>query len=93
MTTLKQFEANRRNAQKSTGPRTKHLKSGIHTEYAVLSPEERASLNALIANYYARFDGSNVPLNHTLIKGAQVYLSISLNHRWVYVKSSDVTYV
>jgi hypothetical protein len=55
MTTLRQFEANRRNAQKSTGPKTKHLKSGIHTEHAVLSPEERASLKALIANYYARF--------------------------------------
>ena len=44
------------------------------------------------ANYYARFDGAGVPLNHTLIKGAQVYLSISLNHRWAYVKLSDVTY-
>ena len=45
------------------------------------------------ANYYARFDGSDVPLNHTLIKGAQVYVSISLNHRWAYVKLSDVSYV
>jgi hypothetical protein len=45
------------------------------------------------ANYYARFDASNVPLNHTLIKGSQVYLAISLNHRLAYVKLSDVSYV
>ncbi|MFI5960236.1 N-acetylmuramoyl-L-alanine amidase [Cryptosporangium sp. NPDC051539] len=44
------------------------------------------------ANYYARFDGANDPLSHTLIKGAQTYLAISLNHRWAYVKLSDVTY-
>ncbi|TQS40366.1 N-acetylmuramoyl-L-alanine amidase [Cryptosporangium phraense] len=44
------------------------------------------------ANYYARFDGANVPMNHTVIKGAQTYLAISLNHRWAYVKLSDVVY-
>jgi N-acetyl-anhydromuramyl-L-alanine amidase AmpD len=42
------------------------------------------------AYYYARFDGAHVPLNHTLLLGATKYLSISLNHRWAYVKASDV---
>ena len=49
MTTLKQFDSNRSTA------RSQCLKSGIHTEYADLSPGERASLEALIAGYYARF--------------------------------------
>jgi hypothetical protein len=49
MTTPKQLEPNRSN------PKSKFLKSGIHTEYAILSPEERASLEALITGYYARF--------------------------------------
>jgi hypothetical protein len=31
-----------------------------------------------------------VPHNHTLIRGAEVYVHISLNHRWGYVKLADV---
>uniref|UniRef100_Q01Y11 Uncharacterized protein n=1 Tax=Solibacter usitatus (strain Ellin6076) TaxID=234267 RepID=Q01Y11_SOLUE len=49
MTKLKQFDPNR------SAPKSQYLKSGIHTEYAVLSPAERASLESLIAAYYARF--------------------------------------
>ncbi|MDQ1658664.1 MAG: hypothetical protein QOD41_3747 [Cryptosporangiaceae bacterium] len=45
------------------------------------------------SDYYARFDGANVPLNHTLVRGTQVYLRISLAHRWGFVKLSDVTFV
>jgi hypothetical protein len=43
------------------------------------------------SRYYARFDEANVPLNHTLIKGKQEYVRVSLNHRWGWVKASDVT--
>jgi hypothetical protein len=41
--------------------------------------------------YYARFDGADVPLNHTTIVGAQTYYRISFNHRYLYVRTSDVT--
>jgi N-acetyl-anhydromuramyl-L-alanine amidase AmpD len=41
--------------------------------------------------YYARFDGADVPLNHTMIVGAQTYYRISFNHRYLYVRASDVT--
>ncbi|GII24844.1 N-acetylmuramoyl-L-alanine amidase [Planosporangium mesophilum] len=41
--------------------------------------------------YYARFDDANVPLNHTMVVGAASYYRISFNHRYMYVRSSDVT--
>ena len=41
--------------------------------------------------YYARFDGANVPLNHTIVVGAQSYYRISFNHRYLYVRTTDVT--
>jgi hypothetical protein len=44
-------------------------------------------------NYYARFDAANVPLNHTLVMGQQKYLRISLNHRWAFVKVSDIEFL
>ncbi|MGP4016873.1 N-acetylmuramoyl-L-alanine amidase [Saccharopolyspora sp. 5N708] len=40
--------------------------------------------------YYAVYDGVNDPNNHTLVVGSEVYVPISYNHRWVYVKESDV---
>jgi hypothetical protein len=64
MPTLKQIEANRRNAQKSTGPRTPEgkavskmnaLKSGINAEALLIRMEEQADLETLIAEYYQRF--------------------------------------
>jgi hypothetical protein len=64
MPTLKQIEANRCNAQKSTGPRTPEgkavskmnaLKSGINAESLLIRMEEQADLEALIAEYYQRF--------------------------------------
>ena len=62
MATDKQTEANRRNAQKSTGPRTAEgkarssrnaLKTGIHSDSLVIFDEKREDLDALIAEYYA----------------------------------------
>ena len=64
MASLRQIDANRRNAQKSTGPKSPQgkaasslnaLKTGIHSETAVLPCEDRAAHDALVASYYQRF--------------------------------------
>src|SRR4051794_18650807 len=67
MATLRQIEANRRNALKSTGPKSAKsktglnaLKTGIHSETAVLPCEDRAAHDALVADHYARF-APNLP--------------------------------
>jgi hypothetical protein len=61
MSTLRQIEANRRNAQKSTGPTSvtgkaassmNALKTGIHAKSLVLPTENLADLQQLIAEYY-----------------------------------------
>jgi hypothetical protein len=63
MATIRQIEANRRNAQKSTAPTSvtgkaassmNALKSGIHAKSLVLPSEDRAELDQLIADYYQR---------------------------------------
>jgi hypothetical protein len=63
MSTLRQIEANRRNAQKSTGPTSvagkaassmNALKTGIHAKSIVLASEKLADLEQLIAEYYHR---------------------------------------
>ncbi|WP_433870279.1 N-acetylmuramoyl-L-alanine amidase [Saccharopolyspora sp. CA-218241] len=41
-------------------------------------------------DYYASYDGVDDPNNHTLINGDQEFVPISYNHRWVYVKKSDI---
>ena len=62
MASKRQIEANRRNAQKSTGPKTPEgkaassmnaLKSGLYAESEVLPTESRAQYEQLIAAYYA----------------------------------------
>lgn len=62
MATDKQTEANRRNAQKSTGPRTAEgkarssrnaLQSGIYVENLLICAEFEEDLQALIDEYYA----------------------------------------
>ena len=67
MSSLKQQEANRLNAQKSTGPRTaagkavsrfNALKSGIDAQVEVVPAEDPAKLEALLAEYERRFDAS-----------------------------------
>ena len=62
MSTQRQIEANRRNAQKSTGPTSvtgkaassmNALKSGIHAKSLILPSEKLADLEQLIDEYYA----------------------------------------
>jgi hypothetical protein len=64
MSTLKQLDANRRNAQQSTGPRTEAgraisaanaLKSGIYSTREVLPDEDPAELEALSREYHDHF--------------------------------------
>ena len=64
MATQSQIDANRRNAQKSTGPRTEPgkavsrfnaLKTGIHAESEVIPGEDPAELEKLAADYHQRF--------------------------------------
>ena len=61
MSTLRQIESNRRNAQKSTGPTSvagkatssmNALKTGIHAKSLVLPTEKAADLDQLIDEYY-----------------------------------------
>ena len=61
MATLKQIEANRRNAQKSTGPTSvtgkaassmNALKTGIHAKSLLLPSEKLTDLEQLIEEYY-----------------------------------------
>src|ERR1035438_9589930 len=61
MSTLRQIESNRRNAQKSTGPTSvtgkatssmNALKTGIHAKSLVLPTENLADLDQLIEEYY-----------------------------------------
>ena len=61
MSTLRQIEANRRNAQKSTGPASvtgkaassmNALKTGIHAKSLILPSEKLADLEELIEEYY-----------------------------------------
>ena len=64
MSSLKQIEANRLNAQHSTGPpspegkaavRFNALKTGIHAQSQVIPGEDPAALALLIAEYYDRY--------------------------------------
>jgi hypothetical protein len=64
MATLKQIEANRHNAQESTGPRSESgktisaanaLKSGIYSTREVLPDEDPAELEALSREYHDHF--------------------------------------
>ena len=41
-------------------------------------------------DYYARFDGSGVPDNHTLVVGGSRYVRIMFNHRQAFVAAEDV---
>lgn len=64
MATTRQIEANRRNSQKSTGPRTAEgkavsrfnaLQSGIHAASLVIPGEDPAELAALTTEYHRQF--------------------------------------
>jgi hypothetical protein len=43
--------------------------------------------------YYARFDGADVPNNHTLVVGNRRLMEISFNHRRAFVDCADVVIV
>ena len=73
MPSLKQLEANRRNAQKSTGPRSVEgkaassqnaLKSGIDAKAQTLPGEKPEALEALAAEYYDRFRPATPEARH-----------------------------
>src|ERR1017187_1257385 len=75
MSTLKQIDANRRNAQRSSGPHSSEgkaatrfnaLKSGIDAQAQVIPGEDPAQLEALLAEYQERFDTS-VPERRMLV--------------------------
>ena len=64
MASLKQIEANRRNSQKSTGPRTpagiavsrrNAVKSGLYAQSLLIPGEDPAAFEALTAEYHAEF--------------------------------------
>ncbi len=73
MASLKQLEANRRNAQKSTGPRSVEgkaassqnaLKSGIDAKAQTLPGEKPEALDTLTAEYYDRFRPATPEARH-----------------------------
>jgi hypothetical protein len=73
MATIKQIEANRLNAQKSTGPRSLEgklrssqnaLKSGIDAESLIILGEDRAALEALTQEYVDRFHSTTPEQRH-----------------------------
>src|SRR5690348_17125994 len=75
MSTLRQIEANRRNALKSTGPaspegkaasRFNALKTGIHVQAQVIPGEDPAELEALAAGYHQQFPAAT-PLECFLV--------------------------
>ncbi len=64
MPTLSQIEANRRNSQKSTGPRSPEgkaisrfnaLKSGVNAKSQVIPGEDASALDALASDYHLQF--------------------------------------
>ena len=68
MSTLRQIEANRRNAQKSTGPTSvtgkavssmNNLKTGIHAKSLLLPYENAADLQQLIEECYLHYHPAN----------------------------------
>jgi hypothetical protein len=73
MATIKQIEANRLNAQKSTGPRSVEgkarssqnaLKSGIDAESLIILGEDRAALETLTQEYVERFHPTTPEQRH-----------------------------
>jgi hypothetical protein len=75
MATDRQIEANRKNAQKCTGPRTEAgkekssqnaLKTGLDAKSEVLRFESRPDYEALIAEFYARYHPT-VPEDRALV--------------------------
>ena len=83
MASQKQIEANRRNAEKSTGPRSvagkavsrmNALKSGLHAESEIIRGENAADLEALSAEYIERF--------HPTTPEQRFYVDILIRDDW-----------
>ena len=82
MASQKQIEANRRNAEKSTGPRSvagkavsmNALKSGVHAESEIIRGENAADLEALTAEYIERF--------HPTTPEQHFYVDILIRDDW-----------
>ena len=84
MSSQRQIEANRRNAQKSTGPTSvagkaassmNALKTGIHAELLVIYDEKAEDLQTLVDEYYAEcapvtHEKSSVSANTLLVRDA-----------------------
>jgi hypothetical protein len=77
MSTQNQIDANRRNAQKSTGPRSVEgkansrfnaLKTGIHAQSLLLPSENAQDLDLLIAEYYEEYRPAT-PQDRCLVDG------------------------
>jgi hypothetical protein len=75
MASERQIEANRKNAEKSTGPKTPDgkatssqnaLKTGLDAKSEVLRCESRPEYDLLIAEYYARFQPA-IPEERSLV--------------------------
>jgi len=75
MVTELQLTANRRNSQKSTGPRSEagkavssqnSLKTGIYSEAEIIRDESRADLDALAADYHHHFQPAG-PVERCLV--------------------------
>jgi len=84
MSSQRQIEANRRNAQKSTGPTSvtgkavssmNALKSGIHAKSLVLPSEKLADLEQLIDDYYRRHNPNSPE--------ARLYLDEVIHCEWL----------
>ncbi len=84
MATLKQIDANRRNAQRSTGPITPEgkqsssqnaLQSGIYAEKEVLPFEDASQLETLTIDYQTRF--------HPTTPEARALVDSLIHHEWL----------
>jgi len=91
MSTLKPTEANRRNAAKSTGPRTTEgkdasrlnaLKHGVYANAPVIMGESRDHYEALSRSHFERFNPAT-PEEHTLV-------AILVRNAWLLERFSNV---
>ena len=83
MSSQLQIEANRRNSQKSTGPRTtagkatsshNALGSGIYAESETIRDENASDLEALAASYFGRF--------HPGVPEQRAFVDVLVHSEW-----------
>lgn len=72
-------------------PPTMPVTAVVPLQYTILAGQVYLGGQPTWADYYyARFDGANVPNNHTLIMGNRRLVEISFNHRRAFVDAADV---